>query len=399
MNPDAFAAAEAAKWAAGLAEWGQDGARIAAPARRRRRRDLHAGQRGRDPGLRAALVRRAAAGDPGRARAVARTREHHGDEPAWPARDRRRSDQSREHILLATILDAAWREGQDLDLAALIQQIQSPPVTKVGVLELEAFYPAKDRFALAMALNNLLAAPGFSAWMEGEPLDIQRLLYTPAGKPRLAIFSIAHLNDAERMFFVSLLLNQALGWMRTQSGTTSLRALIYMDEIFGYLPPVANPPSKIAAADAAEAGARVRRGRGAGDAEPGRPRLQGAVERRHVAHRPPADGARQAARARRAGGRVGRTAACRSIGRRWAACWRPRQPRVPDAQRARGRARGLREPLGAVVPARSADALADQDPDGPTSRRVRGARGRRGHSRPRGGLPVRRRPSGTRGRP
>ena len=153
---------------------------------------------------------------------------------------------SREHILIATILDAAWREGTALDIAALIQQIQSPPVTKVGVLELEAFYPAKDRFALAMALNNLLAAPGFSAWMEGEPLDIQRLLYTPAGKPRLAIFSIAHLNDAERMFFVSLLLNQALGWMRTQSGTTSLRALIYMDEIFGYLPPVANPPSKIA---------------------------------------------------------------------------------------------------------------------------------------------------------
>ena len=153
---------------------------------------------------------------------------------------------SREHILISTILDAAWREARDLDMAALIQQIQSPPVAKVGVLDLEAFFPAKDRFGLAMALNNLLAAPGFSAWMEGEPLDIQRLLYTPAGKPRLAIFSIAHLNDAERMFFVSLLLNQTIGWMRTQPGTTSLRALVYMDEIFGYLPPVANPPSKAA---------------------------------------------------------------------------------------------------------------------------------------------------------
>src|SRR6187401_501192 len=46
------------------------------------------------------------------------------------------------------------------------------------------------------------------------------------------------------MFFVSLLLNQTLPWMRTQSGTSSLRAILYMDEIFGYFPPVANPPSK-----------------------------------------------------------------------------------------------------------------------------------------------------------
>ena len=153
---------------------------------------------------------------------------------------------SREHILVSTLLETAWRAGRELDVAALIQQIQSPPVNKIGVLELEAFFPSKERFELAMALNNLLAAPGFSAWMEGEPLDLQRILHTSAGKPRVAIFSIAHLNDAERMFFVSLLLNQTLGWMRAQSGTTSLRALLYMDEIFGYLPPVANPPSKIA---------------------------------------------------------------------------------------------------------------------------------------------------------
>ena len=112
------------------------------------------------------------------------------------------------------------------------------------MLDLESFYPAKDRFGLVMALNNLLASPGFGAWLEGEPLDIGQILHSPAGKPRVAIFSIAHLSDAERMFFVSLLLNQVLGWMRTQPGTTSLRALLYMDEIFGYFPPVANPPSK-----------------------------------------------------------------------------------------------------------------------------------------------------------
>jgi hypothetical protein len=153
--------------------------------------------------------------------------------------------QSREHILLSTILDSAWRQGQDLDLAALIQQVQSPPLSKIGVLDLETFYPAKDRFGLVLMLNNLLASPGFNAWMEGAPLDIGQILYTPAGKPRIAIFSIAHLSDAERMFFVSLLLNQVLGWMRTQSGTTSLRAILYMDEIFGYLPPLSNPPSKL----------------------------------------------------------------------------------------------------------------------------------------------------------
>ncbi|MHB1007251.1 MAG: ATP-binding protein [Chloroflexota bacterium] len=151
---------------------------------------------------------------------------------------------SREHILLSTILGEAWRQGADLDLAALIGQIQNPPVTRIGVMDIESFYPSGERFKLAMQLNNLLAAPGFSAWLEGEPLDIDRLLYTAEGKPRMSIISIAHLGDAERMFFVSLLLNQLLGWMRTQSGTTSLRSLFYMDEIFGYFPPVANPPSK-----------------------------------------------------------------------------------------------------------------------------------------------------------
>ena len=152
---------------------------------------------------------------------------------------------SREHILLSNILSQEWTNGRNLDIAGLIQKIQSPPMTKIGVMDLDSFFPAQDRFQLAMALNHLVASPSFASWMEGEPLDIQQLLHTPAGKPRLAIFSIAHLGDAERMFFVSLLLNQVLGWMRTQSGTTSLRAILYMDEIFGYFPPVANPPSKL----------------------------------------------------------------------------------------------------------------------------------------------------------
>ncbi|MBN2452536.1 MAG: ATP-binding protein [Lentisphaeria bacterium] len=152
---------------------------------------------------------------------------------------------SREAVFLGGILQRAWENGRDLDLGGLIQEIQAPGVDRIGVMDVESFYPGKDRFVLATAINGLLAAPGFAAWLEGEPLDVQRLLHTPAGKPRIAIVSIAHLSDAERMFFVTLLLNEVLGWMRTQSGTTSLRALVYMDEIFGYFPPVANPPSKL----------------------------------------------------------------------------------------------------------------------------------------------------------
>src|SRR5262245_21445016 len=153
--------------------------------------------------------------------------------------------QGREHILLSQLVQRAWAAGKDLDLAGLIQGVQRPPFDKVGVLDLESFFPAKDRAGLALALNNVLASPGAAAWAEGEPLDIQKLLWTPAGKPRIAVLSIAHLSDAQRMFFVTTLLSEVLAWMRTQSGTGSLRALVYMDEIFGYFPPTAAPPSKL----------------------------------------------------------------------------------------------------------------------------------------------------------
>jgi hypothetical protein len=151
---------------------------------------------------------------------------------------------SREHILIANLLSAAWSQGRGLDLPALVRSIQEPPFTRVGVMDLESFFPSKERFQLAMRFNNLLAAPGFEAWLEGEPLDIGRLLFTATGKPRASIFTISHLGDTERMFFVSRLLNDVLAWVRTQPGTSSLRAILYMDEIFGYFPPVSNPPSK-----------------------------------------------------------------------------------------------------------------------------------------------------------
>lgn len=150
----------------------------------------------------------------------------------------------RESIFLGTIIQNAWQSGQDLSLIDLVRLIQTPNFTQVGALDLESFFPKKERFELAMAINNLIAAPGFETWMQGESLDIGKLLYTDSGKPRVSIMSIAHLEDNERMFFVSLFLNQVVSWMRGQAGTSSLRAILYMDEIFGYFPPVANPPSK-----------------------------------------------------------------------------------------------------------------------------------------------------------
>ncbi|MDP1570318.1 MAG: hypothetical protein Q8L86_09960 [Vicinamibacterales bacterium] len=244
LSTEALAEREAARWSAGLADWGQDGARI------RKLKDA-ADVAIYTPGSRAGLPLSIL--DSFRAPPTAVR-----DEPELLAERVQTSvtslltlagvdadpARSREHILVSTVLTEAWRAGRDLDLAGLIAAVQSPPVTTVGVLDLESFYPAKERFDLAMRLNHLLAAPGFAAWMEGAPLDIDRLLYTPEGRPRVAVISIAHLGDAERMFFVSLLLGQVIAWMRAQRGTSTLRALVYMDELFGFLPPTANPPSK-----------------------------------------------------------------------------------------------------------------------------------------------------------
>lgn len=152
---------------------------------------------------------------------------------------------SREHILLSTVLKVAWEKNKDLDIAAMIAEIMEPSFEKVGVMDLETFYPKKSRVKLAMELNNLLASPSFAGWMRGRPLNINELFYSPEGKPRQSIISIAHLDDSQRMFFVTILLNEVLAWMRTQPGTGSLKALLYMDEVFGYFPPTANPPSKL----------------------------------------------------------------------------------------------------------------------------------------------------------
>lgn len=151
---------------------------------------------------------------------------------------------SREHILLSNIFETAWSQGKDVELSELVLQTQTPPFDKLGAFPVDTFFPAKDRMDLAMVLNNILAAPSFETWREGQSLDIQKMLFTEKGRPRHNIFYLAHLSDTERMFFITLLLSAVESWMRTQSGATSLRALLYMDEIFGYLPPQRNPPTK-----------------------------------------------------------------------------------------------------------------------------------------------------------
>jgi hypothetical protein len=244
LSVEDFAVQQADLWKKGLASWEQDGERI---RRLRAAADFAIYTPGSNAGLPVSILKSFAVPPPEILEDGELLRERVSSTitgllglvgiDADPVK-------SRERVLLANLLQNAWAKGRDLDLAGLIQEIQNPSVQRLGVLDIESFFPAKDRFELALQLNNLLASPSFAAWMEGEPLDVGRLLHTSAGKPRVAIFSIAHLGDSERMFFVTLLLNQVLSWMRSQSGTNSLRALVYMDEIFGYFPPVANPPSK-----------------------------------------------------------------------------------------------------------------------------------------------------------
>lgn len=244
LTPDGFAAKQATLWRDGLAKWGEDGDRI---RRLRASADFSIYTPGSTAGRPISILRSFDAPPA----AVREDSELLGEKietavtgllgllgvDADPVR-------SREHVLLATVLQSAWSAGEGLDLAGLIQAIQTPPVQRIGVLDVDAFYPPKERFDLAMKVNALLAAPGFETWLEGEPLDVGALLHTAEGRPRVSIVSIAHLSEAERMFFVSLLLNEVVGWTRSQPGTTSLRAIVYMDEIFGFFPPVAEPPSK-----------------------------------------------------------------------------------------------------------------------------------------------------------
>jgi hypothetical protein len=242
-TPEVFAEQQAQTWRQGLEEWGQDAARI---ERLRKAAEFAIYTPGSTAGLPVSVLASFAAP----AAAVRDDAELLGERAGNTATSLLSlagvdaQPRSREHTLVTTVLSNAWTEGRDLDLAAIIHAVQSPKFSRVGVVDLDTFFPQRDRFDLAMRLNAVLAAPGFEQWFEGDPLDPADLLFTADGRPRVVIFSIAHLGDQERMFFVSLLLHAMVGWMRTQTGTASLRAVLYMDEIAGYFPPVANPPSK-----------------------------------------------------------------------------------------------------------------------------------------------------------
>jgi hypothetical protein len=245
LSPDVYAEQVAAAWRKGLAEWGQEPSRI---ARFRDAADVAIYTPGSAAGLQLSVLKSFAPPAAGVELDASEQRERISSVvsgllallniEADPLK-------SREHILLSGILDEAWSNGRALDLAGLVGAVQKPAFEKVGVFDLESFFPAKVRLELALAINTLIASPAFAAWTQGEPLDVQRLLFTPAGKPRISIISIAHLADAERMFCVTLLLNEVIAWMRAQAGTSSLRAILCMDEIFGFFPPNAMPPAKL----------------------------------------------------------------------------------------------------------------------------------------------------------
>ena len=207
-----FAEKQAALWKQGLADWGEDGARI---QRLRDSAEFRVYTPGSQAGLPISILGSfgAAPRDPRGCRTVRRRDRDDRQQFARPARHRRRSfPKSRAHPAFQHPRERL-EDRADLDVGALIPLIQSPPFAKVGVLDTDSFFPSKERFALGMKLNNLLAAPGFEAWLKGEPLDIDAMLHAPDGKPRISIVSIAHLAESERMFFVSLLLNQVLSWV------------------------------------------------------------------------------------------------------------------------------------------------------------------------------------------
>lgn len=242
---DEFAEQQAALWRKGLAGWGEDGARI---QRLCDAADVTIYTPGSTAGQPLSLLRAFVAPPPAiRDDAEALSERISATATSVLALLGIDADpiSSREHILLSNLLSHAWNDSRDLDLAGIIGAIQSPPFSQIGVMPLDTVFPPKDRVDFAMRLNNLLAAPGFQNWLVGEPLNTANLLYAASGKPQCSVISIAHLSDAERMFFMTLLLADILAWVRSQPGTASLRAILYIDELFGYMPPVANPPSKM----------------------------------------------------------------------------------------------------------------------------------------------------------
>ena len=305
VAPEEYARQQAELWKKGLAAWGQDESRI---RRLRDAADFAVYTPGSTAGLPVSILKSFAAPGPAIAEDPELLREQvNGTATALLGLLGMQSDpvQSREHILLATILANAWNQGRDLDLAALIQSVQSPPVSRIGVLDLESFYPAKERFALSMSLNNLLASPGFEAWLEGEPLDIAGLLHTPQGKPRVS--DLFHCTPGGRGTHV-LCLAAAQPDVRVDADTIrddkSPRDALYGRDL-RLLSSSGESPVEATAADAAETGSSLWPGRCPGNAEPGGPGLQGLIQRGDLVYRTTANRTRPRPRVGWAGGCVG----------------------------------------------------------------------------------------------
>ncbi|NND75952.1 MAG: ATP-binding protein [Ilumatobacter sp.] len=242
QSPDEFAASQAALWTKGLGGWGLGGADI---GELRAKTDFSIYTPGSQSGLPVNIVGSLQVPeDMSDAEVVSDEIEGYVSGLLGLVGISADPLSSREHILISNLINHSWTEGRPLDLMTLVGQIATPPIRKLGVFELDQFFPESDRMGLAMKLNGLLASPSFAAWAAGPPLDIQSMMFAADGTPRCAIITTAHLSDEERQFVTALVLAKLVTWMRRQSGTTDLRAMLYMDEVAGYLPPTANPPTK-----------------------------------------------------------------------------------------------------------------------------------------------------------
>jgi hypothetical protein len=306
VSPPELAARKAETWKKGLEEWGQDGTRV---RRLKEAAEVRIYTPGSRAGIPVGILRSFRAPPPG----VIQDAEAFSDRVSATASAllslagiSEDPIQSREHILVSNILQGFWSGGKDLELGELITLIQQPPFTRVGVMEVDSFFPAKDRFALALSINNLLAAPGFQTWLEGEPMDVASFLYDPQGKPRVSIFSIAHLDDSERMFFVSLLLSEVLKLDEdtVRNGEPPGAAFTWTRST-GTSRRWPTRPSKAPLLTLLKQARAFWRRHRPGHAEPGRPGLQGPVQHRNLADWPSADGPRQRAPPRRSGGCIG----------------------------------------------------------------------------------------------
>jgi hypothetical protein len=244
QTPDQAAEAAAATWSKGLAEWGISAENVAAYAGSH---DVHIVTPGSTSGVPLNLIESL---EPPSAEVMADDEEFRdqidGVVTALLGLISVKADpiESREYILLATLIERSWRQNQALSLEALIGQVATPPIDKIGALPVDAVYPPADRNKLMLSLNNLLASPQMAAWRQGEPVDVDAWLRSPAGKPRVTIVYTSHLEEEQRVFVTALVLNKIVSWVRRQPGSSELKALLYMDEIFGYFPPTANPPTK-----------------------------------------------------------------------------------------------------------------------------------------------------------